>query len=106
MEEKMLIDFAVEARKYKTQLTEKFANRKEWNNPDEGDLFSLLPGTVLSINVEVGAVVKTGDLLFIHEAMKMQNRIIAPFDGLVAEICVKEGERIGKNHLMIKLKKQ
>lgn len=40
-----------------------------------------MPGKVLSVNVKAGDAVKSGDVLLILEAMKMQNEIMAPADG-------------------------
>jgi len=97
------VDFVVTARKYKTLLTEKYKNRETWRKPVEGEVLSTLPGVVLQIKVKQGDKVKAGQLLFIHEAMKMLNRIVSPVSGTVKEICVRQGEHIGKNHLMIKI---
>jgi pyruvate carboxylase subunit B len=35
--------------------------------------------------------------------MKMQNRIVAPVSGVIIEMHVQEGEKISKNHLMLKI---
>ena len=51
----------------------------------------------------MGDVVNEGDLLLIHEAMKMLNRVVAPISGVVTSINVEVGEKIGKNHLMLKI---
>ena len=53
--------------------------------------------------VEEGQAVEAGQLLLIHEAMKMQNRVVAPISGGVVELNVKEGDKITKNHLMVKI---
>ena len=45
-----------------------------------------MPGTILSVNVKEGDTVKSGDILLILEAMKMENEILAPRDGVVASI--------------------
>lgn len=97
------IDFVVTARKYKTTLTKKYLNRKPWQPDVAGEVKSLLPGTVLEIKVEVGDTVEKGQLLFIHEAMKMLNRMVAPCAGVVSDINVKVGDKISKNHLMLKI---
>ena len=76
------VDFVVTARKYKTLLT---------------------AGTIIKIMVEEGQAVEAGQLLLIHEAMKMQNRVVAPISGVVVELNVKEGDKITKNHLMVKI---
>ena len=69
------VDFVVTARKYKTLLTEKYKNRSVWHKPVAGEVISHLPGTIIQIMVEVGQPVEAGQLLLIHEAMKMQNRV-------------------------------
>lgn len=97
------VDFVVTARKYKTLLTTKYKNRPIWHKPSAGDVISHLPGTIIKIMVEKGQEVEAGQLLLIHEAMKMQNRVVAPIAGVVAELDVKEGEAIAKNHLMVKI---
>lgn len=101
--EEEFVDFVVTARKYKTLLTEKYKNRPVWQKPSEGDVISHLPGTIIKIVVAEGQAVEAGQLLLIHEAMKMQNRIVAPISGVVAELGVKEGDKISKNHLMVKI---
>ena len=42
-----------------------------------------LPGTVLDIKVSAGQNVKKGDILFVLEAMKMENEILAANDGVI-----------------------
>ena len=43
-----------------------------------------MQGTILSVNVTNGQAVKKGDVLFILEAMKMDNDITAPCDGVIS----------------------
>lgn len=66
---------------------------------------SPMPGTVQSILVKVGASVKAGDTLAMMEAMKMQIAIPAPFDGIVAEICVAEGQQVPEATELVKIEK-
>ncbi len=47
-----------------------------------------ITGTVISIEVKVGDKVEEGDVLLYIESMKMENPILAPVDGTVAEISV------------------
>ena len=61
---------------------------------------SPLPGTVLSINVTNGQAVKSGDVLFVLEAMKMENEIMAPSDGTVASISVAQGAAVDPGTLL------
>jgi glutaconyl-CoA/methylmalonyl-CoA decarboxylase subunit gamma len=47
-----------------------------------------MPGVILSVRVKVGDIVKEEDELCILEAMKMENPIVAPVAGKIAEIRV------------------
>ena len=49
------------------------------------------PGNILSVNVSQGQAVKSGDILVILEAMKMENEILAPRDGTVAQVVTSKG---------------
>ncbi len=89
--------------KYKTLFTEKYKNRKKWEQPDVRKIKSLIPGTVIKVYVEEGQKVKEGDLMMILEAMKMKNKIYFPIDGKVKKIYVTEEEKVPKDHLMIEL---
>jgi len=45
-----------------------------------------MPGTILKVNVTVGQKVKAGEVLCVLEAMKMENDIKAPVDGVVTSV--------------------
>jgi biotin carboxyl carrier protein len=98
-----LVQFAVTARKYKTLLTKKFQNRKVWIDPNIYEIQSFIPGTIISIDVKEGDVVKEGEQLLILEAMKMLNKIEMPFTAKIKKINVNVGDRLPKNTLMIEL---
>ena len=53
-----------------------------------------MPGTILKVNVSNGQAVKKGDVLFVLEAMKMENEIMAPCDGTVAGVSVSAGASV------------
>ena len=53
-----------------------------------------MPGTIVSVNVSNGQSVKKGDVLVVLEAMKMENEILAEFDGTVTEIFIKKGDSV------------
>lgn len=48
-----------------------------------------MPGTILDVKVSEGQNVKSGDVLMILEAMKMENEIMAPCDGQVTSVVAK-----------------
>ena len=52
---------------------------------------SPLPGNVLDVKVSVGQAVKAGQVLVIIEAMKMENEVAAPGDGVVKQIVASKG---------------
>ena len=93
----------VHGENYKTFLTEKYKNRKKWEEPNPKKLYSDIPGTVIKIYVEEGQEVKEGELMMVLEAMKMKNKIYFLSDGAVKKIYVSEGERIPKGHLMVEM---
>jgi acetyl/propionyl-CoA carboxylase alpha subunit len=56
--------------------------------PSGGHITSPMPGKVIKINVSAGDKVKKGQVLLIIEAMKMENLIAAPAEGVVQKINV------------------
>ena len=55
---------------------------------------SPMPGTILDVRCQQGQTVKNGDILFILEAMKMENEIFANKDGTVTSVCVSKGASV------------
>ncbi len=53
---------------------------------------SPMPGNILKINVQQGQKVNEGDVMIVLEAMKMENDIVAPKSGTVAQIVVSKGQ--------------
>ena len=65
------------------------------------DLKAPMPGLVLEVDVEVGQEVAKGDTLLILEAMKMENVIKSPTDGVIKSIAVNKGDTVEKNELIL-----
>lgn len=53
--------------------------------------------------VEVGSHVKKGQVVCIIEAMKIMNEITSPYEGIVKEIFVRNGDVVGFNHTLIRI---
>lgn len=61
----------------------------------KGEVISApMPGTILKVNVTNGQAVKSGDVLVVLEAMKMENEIMAPKDGTVTQVAVTKGASV------------
>jgi biotin carboxyl carrier protein len=65
------------------------------------DLKAPMPGLVLEIAVQVGQEVAKGDTLLILEAMKMENVIKSPTDGVIKSIAVNKADTVEKNQLIL-----
>lgn len=61
---------------------------------NEGLVSTSMPGRIVRVLVGEGAEVVQGEPILIVEAMKMENEIKAPIDGVVAEIMVGEGDTV------------
>jgi len=90
----------VDGTKYRTQLTDKFRERRKWDDSDKGSVYSEFPGTVLKVDVQKGDNIEKGDRLYIYEAMKMKNRAYSPVEGKVKEVKIAENDIIRKGELL------
>lgn len=61
---------------------------------------SPMPGNILSVSVQPGSAVKAGDIMFILEAMKMENEIVAPADGVVKQVLVSKGSVVNTDDVL------
>ena len=59
-----------------------------------------MPGNILEVKVSAGQSVKKGQVLFILEAMKMENEILAPADGTVGTVAVTKGQAVETGALL------
>ncbi|MBG6132263.1 biotin carboxyl carrier protein [Aquimarina sp. EL_43] len=60
-----------------------------------------MPGLLLDVQVEIGQEVKEDDPLLILEAMKMENIILSPRDGVIKSISATTGDAVDKGQLLI-----
>jgi biotin carboxyl carrier protein len=60
-----------------------------------------MPGLILDLKVAPGDVVKKGDVVLILEAMKMENSIKSPGDGVVKEVKVSLKQSVEKNQVLL-----
>ncbi|MCL2370068.1 MAG: pyruvate carboxylase [Firmicutes bacterium] len=72
------------------------------NNPNE--VGASIKGMISKLNVSPGSPVKSGDVVAIIEAMKMETPILAKANGVVSEILVKTNQPVMAGELLLKLK--
>ncbi len=68
-----------------------------------GDATTPMPGKVVKILVKENQPVEKGQTIAIVEAMKMENEIHAPIDGIVKKIFVKPGDQVNPDDALIRI---
>lgn len=68
---------------------------------DGSEIKAPMAGTILSVNVSPGQNVTQGDTLIVLEAMKMENEIVAPTDGVVGEVFVNSSDRVESDQVLL-----
>ena len=59
-----------------------------------------MPGTILDVRASVNQSVQEGDVLFILEAMKMENEIVAPRAGKITSILTNKGASVQTDQVL------
>ncbi|USU11579.1 ATP-grasp domain-containing protein [Sphingomonadaceae bacterium OTU29THOMA1] len=71
----------------------------------DGAILSPMPGRVIAVLVSAGQAVSKGERMLVLEAMKMEQALLAPFDGVVAELKVVEGAQVPEDTLLVRIDK-
>jgi 3-methylcrotonyl-CoA carboxylase alpha subunit len=69
----------------------------------DGAVMAPMPGKVTSVEVSKGEKVAKGQRLLTLEAMKMEHGLVAPFDGVVAELNAKAGAQVQVDAVLAKI---
>ena len=64
-----------------------------------------MPGVIISIKIKEGERIKAGEHVLTIEAMKMENEIKAPYDGIVGRVHVNENDNVSEEELLVELKR-
>ena len=64
------------------------------------EISSQMPGKVVRVLVEVGTKVEKGDGIVVVEAMKMQNEMKSPRDGVVVSLSVTAGDTVNAGEIL------
>ena len=68
-----------------------------------GAILSPMPGKIIAVEVTQGQQVTKGQKLLTLEAMKMEHTLIAPFDGVVAELNASAGQQVQVEALLARI---
>jgi 3-methylcrotonyl-CoA carboxylase alpha subunit len=71
----------------------------------DGTVVAPMPGKILKVLCRTGQSVKSGELLVVMEAMKMEYSFTAEFDGKVETVGCKEGEQVSVSQVLVKVTK-
>jgi biotin carboxyl carrier protein len=86
---------------YDTILTEKLKASRAWRPPNPNHLLAAIPGTVLQVIAKVGQPLQAGAPILIIEAMKMENCIVMPYDGVIENIHAEPGQLVKNKQLLV-----
>ena len=87
-------DASTEESTHKESLNKPLQQNKKTSSANGEPIKAPMPGTILSVNVNLGQKVKKGEVLAILEAMKMENEIVSPKDAEVSGINIKKGDSV------------
>lgn len=76
------------------------AQPKKTGTAGKSKITSPMPGTIMNIKAKVGDKAQKGDVIMILEAMKMENEIIAPEDGVITSIDTNEGASVDTGDIL------
>ncbi|HWI87356.1 MAG TPA: biotin carboxylase N-terminal domain-containing protein, partial [Sphingomonas sp.] len=72
----------------------------------DGAIAAPMPGRIVAVEVAEGASVTAGQKLVTLEAMKMEQALVAPFDGIVADLRAVAGAQVSEGALLARIVKQ
>ena len=71
-----------------------------------GTIVAEMQGTIVDIMTKEGKKVKKGESLFVIEAMKMENIVSSPIDGIVKELSITKGSPVSKGDIILVIEKR
>ena len=77
--------------------------KRQNNKAPSHQVVSPMQGTIVRANAAVGDRIDAGAVLFILEAMKMENQILAPRDGIIESVSVEVGTTVAAGTVVAEL---
>mgnify|MGYP001193767469 CR=1 FL=1 len=71
-----------------------------------GTIVAEMQGTIVDIMTKEGKKVKKGDSLFVIEAMKMENIVSSPIDGVIKELSITKGSPVSRGDIILIIEKR
>jgi oxaloacetate decarboxylase alpha subunit/pyruvate carboxylase subunit B len=59
-----------------------------------------MPGMIIDYKVKEGDAIKSGEVVLVLEAMKMENALTAPSDGVLKKIHAQAGSSVSKDEVL------
>ncbi len=81
------------------------ADRSGGGAASDGMILSPMPGRVIAVDVALGDKVKKGQRLVVIEAMKMEQGLVAPFDGIITELKASVDAQVSEGTLLARVEK-
>jgi len=72
----------------------------------DGAILSPMPGRIVSVDVSEGAKVAKGQKLLVLEAMKMEQALTAPFNGVVSALTAVAGAQVAEGITLARIEKE
>ena len=89
-------NFELFGKHYELQFDDPIQQQYGHSTASDGDLKAPMPGKVISVAVAAGDVVKTGQIVLVLEAMKMEHAIQSPHDGVVSKVFYDVGDQVNE----------
>lgn len=65
------------------------------------EILAPMAGNILAVHIKPGDRVNIGDTLIVLEAMKMENEIVSPVDGIVTEVLIESNQTVESGQLLV-----
>jgi acetyl/propionyl-CoA carboxylase alpha subunit len=103
------ITLLVNGTKYRAELKDRLDELLHSMGMDKAAAYKIsevkapMPGLVLRVMAEAGAIVKKGDPLLVLEAMKMENILKSSADAVIKKVSVAKGDKVDKNQVLLEM---
>lgn len=98
---KKIFDYIVQSVREGPKIGKKRSEPPE--PPKKGNVISPFQGTVIDINVGIGDEIKSGDVLCVMEAMKMESEVVSEITGIVDKIFIDPGDYVERDEIIMNI---